>query len=34
MKDYAKDLGLSQYTIKWYTLDNKHNKNELTVKAN
>lgn len=34
MKDYAKDLGLSQYTIKWYTLDNKHNKYELTVKAN
>ena len=33
MRDYAKDLGLSQYTIKWYTIDGKHNKYELLIKA-
>lgn len=33
MRDYALDLGLSQYTIKWYTIDNKHNTYELTIKA-
>lgn len=33
MRDYALDLGLSQYTIKWYTIDGKHNKYDLVVKA-
>ena len=33
MRDYALDLGLSQYTIKWYTIDGKHSKYEVTVKA-
>ena len=33
MRDYALDLGLSQYTIKWYTIDKKHKTYELTIKA-
>lgn len=33
MRDYALDLGLSQYTIKWYTIDGKHNRYELVIKA-
>ena len=33
MRDYALDLGLSQYTIKWYTIDGKHNKYDLVIKA-
>ena len=33
MKEYAMDLGISQYTILWYTTDGKHNKYEITIKA-
>ena len=33
MKEYALDLGLSQYTVKWYTIDGKHDKYELTIYA-
>lgn len=33
MRDYALDLGLSQYTIKWYTTDGKHSVYDLTIKA-
>ena len=33
MKEYAKDLGISEYTILWYTTDGKHNKYTVTVKA-
>ena len=33
MRDYALDLGLSQYTIKRYTIDKKHKTYELTIKA-
>jgi hypothetical protein len=33
MREYALDLGISQYTIKWYTIDGKHSKYEVTVKA-
>ncbi len=33
MKEYAKDLGISQYTIQWYTTDGKHSKYEVTVTA-
>ena len=33
MKEYAKDMGISQYTILWYTTDGKHNKYEVTVTA-
>ena len=31
MKEYAKDLGISQYTIVWYTTDGNHNKYEITI---
>lgn len=33
MKEYAKDLGVSQYTIVWYTTDGNHNKYEITITA-
>ncbi len=33
MKEYAKDMGISQYTILWYTTDGKHNKYDVTVTA-
>jgi hypothetical protein len=33
MKEYAKDLGLSEYTILWYTTDGKHSKYTLKVTA-
>ena len=33
MKEYAKDLGISQYTIVWYTTDGNHNKYEITITA-
>ena len=33
MKEYAKDMGISQYTIQWYTTDGKHSKYEVTVTA-
>ena len=33
MREYALDLGISQYTITWYTIDGKHSKYGVTVKA-
>ena len=33
MKEYAKDLGISQYTIVLYTTDGNHNKYETTITA-
>lgn len=33
MKEYAKDMGISQYTIQWYTTDGKHSKYEITITA-
>lgn len=33
MKEYAKDMGISQYTILWYTTDGKHSKYEITITA-
>lgn len=33
MRDYALDLGLSEYTIKWYTNAPNHNTYQLTIKA-
>ena len=33
MREYALDLGISQYTITWFTIDGKHSKYEVTVKA-
>ena len=31
LKEYALDLGVSQFTIKWYTTDGKHNTYDLTI---
>ena len=33
LKEYALDMGVSQFTIKWYTTDGKHNTYTLTVKT-
>jgi len=33
MREYALDLGISQYTITWFTTDGKHSKYGVTVKA-
>ena len=33
LKEYALDLGLSQFTIKWYTTDGMHNTYDLTIQT-
>ena len=33
LKGYALDLGISQFTIKWYCTEGKHNTYDMTVKA-
>ena len=33
LREYALDLGISQYTIKWYTTDGKHSEYKVDVKA-
>ena len=33
LKGYALDLGISQFTIKWYCTEGKHNAYDMTVKA-
>jgi len=33
LREYALDLGISQYTIKWFTTDGKHSEYKVEVKA-
>ena len=33
LREYALDLGISQYTIKWFTTDGKHSEYKVDVKA-
>ena len=33
LREYALDLGISQYTIKWFTTDDKHSVYTVDVKA-
>ena len=33
LKGYALDLGISQFTIKWYCTEGKHNAYDMTVSA-
>ena len=33
LREYALDLGISQYTIKWFTTDDKHSEYKVDVKA-